>query len=50
VTLRTSTPIAAQLCSAAAQRLAPRVLALTEGSAKRPEVRLAFLEEGLEAR
>jgi dihydropteroate synthase len=38
------------LCSAAAQRLAPRVLALTEGSAGRPDVLLAFLEAGLEER
>jgi dihydropteroate synthase len=49
VTLRTSTPLAARLCSAAAQRLAPRVLALSEDSAKRPDVLLAFLEAGLEA-
>jgi hypothetical protein len=50
VTLRTSTPLAALLCSAAARRLAPRVLALTEDPARRADVLLAFLEEGLEAR
>ena len=50
MTLQTSTPLAALLCSAAARRLAPRVLALTEDSARRPDVLLAFLEEGLEAR